>query len=121
MTGIQDKLDADIQTFLGLIAGLRQGGGDEELLALLIEQLKLRQDELNTTTTNSTKPRLQDSPLWTAETEMLIAIEMEGAPSKSRVGFDTEFAQRGGEEEAARKQKGNAISPSASRDSPLEG
>ncbi len=50
MTGIQDKLDADIQTILGLIAGLRQGGGDENLLALLIEQLNLRQDELNTTT-----------------------------------------------------------------------
>lgn len=49
-----DKLNAEIHTLLGLIAGLRESGGDEKLLALLIEQLQLRQDELNTATTNST-------------------------------------------------------------------
>ncbi len=51
-----NRLSADIHTLLGLIAGLRESGDDEKLLELLIEQLKLRQDEPNTATTNGAKP-----------------------------------------------------------------
>ena len=68
-----NKLNADIHTLVGLIAGLRVSGGDENLLHLLVEQLKTRQDELNTTSsTKSAKLSPQDLCQWITETEMLI-------------------------------------------------
>ena len=51
---MDNKLNADIHILLGLIARFRENDGDEKLLALIIEQLQVRQDELNTTITNST-------------------------------------------------------------------
>ncbi len=40
-------LHADIHTLLGLIAGFRESGSNNELLDLLIEQLRIRQEELD--------------------------------------------------------------------------
>ena len=80
-----NKLNADIHTLVGLIAGLRVSGGDENLLHLLVEQLKTRQDELNTTSsTKSAKLSPQDLCQWITETEMLID-EMEGAPASPKL------------------------------------
>ncbi len=42
-----NRLHADIHTLLGLIAGLRESGSNNELLDLLIEQLRIRQEELD--------------------------------------------------------------------------
>lgn len=73
VTGMQDKLTADIHTFLGLIAGLQQSGHDGELLDLLTEQLRIRQDELNSASTDHGEPSPEDLRQWGSETEKLIA------------------------------------------------
>ena len=81
---MDNKLNADIHTFVGLIAGLRESGGDEKLLDLLVEQLKTRQDELNITAADRIKPPPQDPASWIAKTEMLIA-EMDAAPASPKL------------------------------------
>ena len=42
MIEMQDKLNADMHTFLRLIVGLQRGGDDNELLDLLVEQSRIQ-------------------------------------------------------------------------------
>jgi hypothetical protein len=78
MTGKQQE---DIHTLLGLVAGLQQSNGDSELTALLVEQLKVREDDLDDTAVSS-----QLSP----EKRQQLIAEMQSLLSQVDDGGDTE-------------------------------
>jgi hypothetical protein len=67
MTGKQQE---DIHTLLGLLAGLQQTNGDSELMALLVEQLKVREDDSDDTAVSSQLSPEERQPLI-AEIQML--------------------------------------------------
>ena len=86
VTEMQDKLNVDIHTILGLISGLRKSGGNEKLLTLFVEQLQVLQDELNTPDIEDARQSPEESQQWIAKTKKLIA-EIDAAPPNAKLDW----------------------------------